>query len=96
MKQEVDVIALHKKDNTIIPLRIRLIDEEGVVREFTIKQYRFIENKDGQSLPDGMYINSRMYAFECYIEVAGMRRLVRLYYKPDKHYGGWTMTDIGR
>ncbi|MBR3517872.1 MAG: hypothetical protein IKN07_00385 [Lachnospiraceae bacterium] len=92
MKQDVDVIALHKKDGSIVPLRIRLIDEEGVAREFTIKQYRDVSGQGAREMPDGMYISNSFLAYECYIEVAGVRRLVRLYYR----YGNaWIMTDVG-
>lgn len=95
MKQEVDVIALHQKDGHIVPLRIRLVDEEGEKREFTIKQYRDVSGQGARTMPDGMYIGDNILAYECYIEVAGVRRLVRLYYRPGIN-SSWTMTDIGR
>ena len=95
MKQTVDVIALHQTDGSIIPLRIRLTDEEGERREFTILQYRDIGGKGNQTLPDGGCISNDTLAYECYIEVAGVRRLIRLYHKPvlQSH---WTLTDAGK
>lgn len=98
MKQEVDVIALHKKDGAIIPLRIRLIDEEGENKEYTIKQYRDVSGQGAREMPDGMYICDAIFAYECYIVVAGVRRLIRLYYRPERPgvmSGRWTMTDVG-
>ena len=38
MKQEVEVLALHKKDGKIIPVRVRLIDENGEPQEFKSKR----------------------------------------------------------
>ncbi len=95
MRQSVDVIALHQIDGTTIPLRVRLTDEEGERREFTILQYRDIGGKGNQTFPDGMNIANDTLAYECYIEVAGTRRLIRLYYKPALQ-GHWTMTDVGK
>ena len=36
----VDVICQHKKDGTMIPLKIRLTDEDGETQDYRIKSYR--------------------------------------------------------
>ncbi len=95
MKQEVEVLALHKKDGKIIPVRVRMIDENGEPQEFKIKQYKDVSGLGARAMPDGMHICDSLCAYECYIEVNGMRRLIRLYYHPDARNGHWTMTDIG-
>lgn len=95
MKQTVDVIAMHSKEGTITPLRIRLVDEEGERREFTIKSYRDVSGQGARTMPDGMSISNTTLCYECYIEVGGTRRLIRLYYSPSIG-GTWTMTDMGK
>lgn len=90
MKQTVDVIALYTKEGKVIPLRLRLIDEEGERREFTIRSYRQIEVNDTKTMSDGMYVTANTLAFECYIDVAGIKRLIRLYWRDGSP---WEMTD---
>ncbi len=94
MKQTVDVIAMFSKEGDITPMRIRLVDEEGVRRSFDIKSFKEIGGKGAQTLPDGMYISGTTIAFECMIEVNRVSRLVRLYYQPALK-ATWTMTDVG-
>ena len=36
----VDVICQHKKDGTMIPLKIRLTDEDGETQDYRVKSYR--------------------------------------------------------
>ena len=41
--QSVDVICQHCRDGTIIPMRVRLKDEEGMLQSYTIKGYRKVD-----------------------------------------------------
>ena len=95
MKQTVDVIAMFSKEGDITPMRIRLVDEEGVRRSFDIKSFKEISGNGAQTLPDGMYISGTTIAFECIIQVDGVSRLVRLYYRPVVK-ATWTLTDVGK
>lgn len=36
----MDLICQHCTDGTIIPLRFRVADEEGVLQEFSVKGYK--------------------------------------------------------
>ena len=40
MNSRIDFICQHTMDGAVIPLRIRLKDEEGELQEFTVKGYR--------------------------------------------------------
>ena len=92
MKQEVDVIVCFSKTGEITPMRIRLVDEEGERRSFDIKSQRNISDNVSRTMPDGMFISGNTLAYECYIEVAGRKRMVRLYYTPGIK-NAWIMTD---
>ena len=92
MRQEVDVIVCFSKTGEITPMRIRLVDEEGERRSFDIRSYRNISDGGCRTMPDGMYIAGNTLAYECYIEVAGRKRMIRLYYTP-KIDSAWIMTD---
>ncbi|MBO6240421.1 MAG: hypothetical protein J6O61_06205 [Butyrivibrio sp.] len=79
---EVDIICEHKSDGSIIPIRIRLMNEDGEYTVFTIKGYRESEKKGTHTTEDGIYVADSTFIFECLIIVAGIKRIVRLYYDP--------------
>ncbi len=86
----VDVICQHSMDGTIIPLRIRIVDEDGLRQAFSIKEYRDLSHQGTRTMPDGVYITDNTLVFECKITVIDRERIVRLYYNS----GGtiWKMT----
>ncbi len=79
---EVDVICEHKSDGSIIPMRLRFMNEDGEYETFTIKGYRECEKKGTHTTEDGIYVGDATFIFECMIIVLGMKRVVRLYYDP--------------
>ncbi len=88
--QKIDVICQHSRDGTIIPLRIRVKDEDGANQEYTIKGFRDVTEDGIREMPDGVYVTGETSVFECNILSFGAKRTIRLYYKPmDKV---WIMT----
>ena len=43
--QPVDVICQQNRDGTMIPLRVRLTDEEGATQTYTIKEYKDLSHQ---------------------------------------------------
>ena len=76
---EVDVICEHKSDGTVIPLRFRLVNEDGAYEAYTIKGYREILKKGCYTTPDGVTV-SRDKIFECRVLILDIYRTVRLYF----------------
>ncbi|MCR5144092.1 MAG: hypothetical protein K6B67_02140 [Lachnospiraceae bacterium] len=76
----VDVICQHSKDGTIIPMRVRLTDEDGIYQAYTIKQYRELSKRGAYTTPDGFYVCNDVLVFECKIIVFGQSKSIRLYY----------------
>ena len=70
-RQKIDVICQHLRDGSIIPMRIRLDDEDGVVQTFNIKSYKDVTTGD-------RYMN--LNTFDCKILVLDTLRPVRLFY----------------
>ena len=66
MDNKIDFICQHTMDGTVIPLRIRLRDEDGELQEYTIKGYR--DKSSG-----------RMTSFECQILVRDALRVVNIF-----------------
>ncbi len=79
-ENRVDVICQHSRDGEVIPLRLRLCDEEGELHAYTIKGYRDLSGRGAYTTQDGVYVTDRMQVFECHIQVLGRIRTVRLYY----------------
>ncbi len=86
----VDVICQHSIDGTIIPLRIRIVDEDGLRQAFSIKEYRDLSHQGTRTMPDGVYVTDNTLVFECKIVVIDRERIVRLYYNPREIV--WKMT----
>ncbi|WP_408072637.1 hypothetical protein [Butyrivibrio sp. JL13D10] len=79
---EVDVICEHKADGSIIPLRLRFMNEDGEYETYTVKGYRPAEKKGTHTTEDGIYVGDSTFIFECLIIVAGIKRVFRVYYDP--------------
>lgn len=89
-KTSVDVICQHTRDGNLIPLRIRVKDNDGEYQTYNIKEYRNVSHQGTRTMPDGVYITDQHFAFECKINVFGVQKLIRLYYAPNQTV--WEMT----
>ena len=77
---KVDVICQFNSDGSIMPLRFRLMNEDGVYESYTIKEYRQIFRKDVYTTPDGLTVYSQDNVYECKVAFLDMYRTVRLYF----------------
>ena len=89
-RYDVDVICQHSKDGSMIPLRIRVSDEEGNPRAFAIKSYKNLSGNVTYTTSDGVYVTDEMIFYECRIEINGEMKGIRLYYR--KNMNNWFMT----
>ncbi len=86
----VDVICQHSRDGSLTPIKIRVVDEDGVFQEYKIKGYRERSHQGTRMMPDGVYVTDKTFIFECNIEVFGHNKMIRLYYEPNSTI--WKMT----
>ena len=82
VSQKADVICLHSKDGKIIPLRVRLADEDGLQQAYSIKEYRELSHQGARMMPDGMCVTNNTLIFECKISVFGAEKRINLYSDP--------------
>ena len=75
----VDVICQHNKDGTIIPLRIRLQDEEKVYQTYTIQAYREL-SLESTRLPSEVMVTTNILRYDCKILVFGREKRIVLHY----------------
>ena len=78
--RNVDVSSVHYKDGQVVPLRIRVEDEDGEEHTYSIKDYKDLSGRGAYTTSDGIYVTDRILHFECRIVVLGQIRRLRLYY----------------
>ena len=88
--EKLDVICEHKADGDIIPLRIRILSEEGEYLTFSIREYRDLSHRGTHTTGDGVFVTNNTLVFECHIEIFGSQKTVRLYY--DVNRSRWRYT----
>ena len=79
-EQTVDVICQHKQDGTIIPIKIRLKDEDEAYQEFVVKAYEVLSRPDQYKLPSQIMVAGHRWEFECKIVVLERERRIKLLY----------------
>ena len=86
----VDVICQHSRDGSLIPLRVRVKDDEGEYQTYRIHEYKDMSHRGTRENPDGVFVTNNTFVFECAIMVFGQRKVIQLYYEPNKTV--WNMT----
>ena len=66
-REPIDVICQHSQDGTIVPLKIRVRDDDGEYQAYMIQGFREEERRGGITTKDGVYINSHVTVYECQI-----------------------------
>ena len=82
----IDVICQHCRDGSIIPIKIRLQDEEQIYHTYMIKYYRELAY-DELRLPNEVVVTSNIRRYDCKIEVFGVLKRIVLHY--DKSNVKW-------
>lgn len=88
-RNPIDVICQHSCDGTVIPLKIRVRDEDGECQAYAIQGFQEQERRGGITTKDGVYVSSHVIVYECRITTFGVKRSIRLYY--DEQSGIWSM-----
>lgn len=80
-EREADVICQHNRDGTIIPLKVRIRDDDGESQTYSIKSYKELSTNGDFKLPNGVCLSGRhLWAFECKIQVFDFLKRIRLFY----------------
>ena len=78
----VDVICQHTRDFKIIPMRVRIQDEDGEFHTYNIKSYKDTSPSGTYQMPNGMHVTRGMWTFECKIMVFDSIKRISLFYNP--------------
>lgn len=82
----IDVICQHCKNGSIIPIKIKVQDEEQIYQIYKILSYRELTQAN-VLLPNEAIVTSNILRYECKIEVFGMMKRIVLHY--DKSQVKW-------
>ena len=87
INKSIDMICQHKADGTIIPMKIRMLDEDGAYQEYKIRAYKDLTYRGNVfEMPDVGKVHSQgIYPFECKIECFGQVRVIKLFYNSYDH-----------
>lgn len=80
MRKQAEVICQYTKDACIIPLKIRLQDEDGELQTYSVRGYRTLNATGKVILPNEVTVSSHIRYFECKLSILGIERIVRLTY----------------
>ncbi len=78
--RRLDVYCLFRNDGIVLPIRVRMFDEDGERQDFAIHRYKLIDGAGGTCVPKAEVFRHGTVTFDCEIEVFGSRRVVRLLY----------------
>lgn len=86
-----EVICQHTRDRDIIPIKIKIQDEDKVYQEYKIREYR--RTKPGSpissSVPNEPFSTASRWIFECKIEIFGQIQRIYLFYNHENNV--WTV-----
>ena len=80
MRRSADVICQHKKDGTIIPLKLRIEDEDEKLQSYSIRSYRPMSLGGNVLLPNEVAVAKTIYRYECKLCIWGKEKIINLYY----------------
>ena len=83
MQKPVDVICQHCADGSIIPIKIRVQDDEQVYNVYNIKSYTAITS-DKIMLPSEVMITTDLMRYDSKIEVFGIQNRIVIHYSKSR------------
>lgn len=87
----IDVICQHTAEGDVIPIKIRVRDEEGEYQNYKIIGYKNLShgNKEYQ-LANGVMATSTIIPYECKISTFGRELIIMLNYNSSSNI--WTLS----
>lgn len=90
-ENSVDVICMHSRDGSIMPIKIRVVDEDGAYQTYVIRGYKNLTSFGKYSLPSGTNVTNHIWKFECKILVFDTEKRIMLMY--NAYDNKWRMTE---
>lgn len=90
-QMNVDVICQHTKEGLIIPIKIRVADEDGELQTYQVRRFR--ERSIGgekYKMPNEVWASNYLRRFECKITIFSVEKTVELFYNGNR--GTWILS----
>lgn len=87
----IDVICQHKTDGTIIPLKIRLQDDDGFYQTYGVRGYKDLTHYTERASQNGASSANHKWIFVCKIAVFDREKTVQLFY--NAYDNRWILTE---
>jgi len=81
----VDVICQYTKDGHIIPLRVRLQDDDGLYQVYSIKSYKELSHAGEHMTPYGTIVHTPNWNFLCQVQVFNKLINIELFFNGSDH-----------
>lgn len=79
--KNIDVVCTFTRDKQIIPMKIRLKDEDGMYQTFAVRAYRDLSVSGNYTLGNEVVVTGvDIYAFEVKILVFGVEKTMKITY----------------
>lgn len=88
----VDVICQHTAGGDVIPLKIRIQDEDGAFQVYRVRSYRDVTDMSRPGKEGEILARNHMWCFECKISVFRRERRIKLRYNAYENL--WWLLDI--
>lgn len=93
-ENNIDVICMHGRDGSIMPIKIRVVDEDGAYQTYMIRGYKDLTNYGKYSLGSGTQVTNHIWKFECRILVFEVEKKIVLMY--NAYDNRWRLMDPGK
>jgi len=78
--QQIDVICQFNKDGSIIPIKIRMEDDNGETQSYVIQGYIEYPPGSGYRIPGGFSATNSIHVFKCKIHSFGHEEILHMFY----------------
>lgn len=80
MRKSADVICQHTKEGKLIPLKLRIEDDDGELQNYSIRSYRPMSVGRDVVLPNEVTVAKSIYRYECKLCIWGREKIINLFY----------------
>lgn len=87
--KKIDVICQHAASGEVIPIKIRMVDDDGEWQIYKIKAYKILSCPGMVHLPNNVGTTMNIWSFECQIVIFDRIRTIRLCY--NLYEGVWKL-----
>ncbi len=85
----IDMLCFIRSDGTMVPVRFRMADDDGLMQEYKVKSYKDLSDRGSFEMPNGVVATSSIFPFTCKIDCFGCEKELMLYYNCFDHV--WTI-----